>query len=245
MMPHAATSFAPLSILSDEKPMTDQPEAAKHKEEAVLVRILLIMTVVTGIVDAVSILRLGHVFVANMTGNVVFLGFAVAGAPGFSVSASLVAVASFLVGAAIGGRVFALPPTQKLCRIAVAEALLCAAATVVAIAAQGTTARYSMTILLAVAMGGQNATARKLAVPDMTTTVLTLTLTGLAADRPDWSAPVSHSRRRVAAVAAMLAGAGTGGLLVIHASTGWALGTATALLAAVAIAAQAANHPST
>ena len=42
------------------------------------------MTLVTGLVDAFSYLVLGHVFVANMTGNLVFLGFAVAGAHGFS-----------------------------------------------------------------------------------------------------------------------------------------------------------------
>jgi hypothetical protein len=37
--------------------------------------LLLTLTVVTGTVDAVSILSLGRVFVANMTGNVVFVGF--------------------------------------------------------------------------------------------------------------------------------------------------------------------------
>jgi len=40
------------------------------------------LTVVTGLVDAFSYLVLGHVFVANMAGNVVFLGFALAGAAG-------------------------------------------------------------------------------------------------------------------------------------------------------------------
>jgi uncharacterized membrane protein YoaK (UPF0700 family) len=64
---------------------------------------LLLLTVVTGLVDAVSILQLGRVFVANMTGNVVFTGFAIAGAPGFSLSASLFALFGFLVGAMIGG----------------------------------------------------------------------------------------------------------------------------------------------
>src|ERR1700756_5793500 len=54
-----------------------------------LPELLLILTVVTGIVDAVSILALGRVFVANMTGNVVFAGFAITGAPGFSVGAFL------------------------------------------------------------------------------------------------------------------------------------------------------------
>jgi uncharacterized membrane protein YoaK (UPF0700 family) len=41
----------------------------------------------------VSILTLGRVFVANMTGNVVFIGFALVGIPGFSLSASLFALA--------------------------------------------------------------------------------------------------------------------------------------------------------
>jgi uncharacterized membrane protein YoaK (UPF0700 family) len=63
---------------------------------------LLLLTVVTGVVDAISILALGRVFVANMTGNVVFAGFAIAGAPGFSLSASLLALAGFLAGA-LGG----------------------------------------------------------------------------------------------------------------------------------------------
>src|SRR6266545_6440680 len=66
--------------------------------------LMLTLTVVTGLVDAVSFLTLGHVFVANMTGNVVFLGFAVAGATDFSIAASVVAVGAFLVGALTGGR---------------------------------------------------------------------------------------------------------------------------------------------
>jgi uncharacterized membrane protein YoaK (UPF0700 family) len=53
--------------------------------------LLLLLTVATGVVDAVSLLALGRVFIANMTGNVVFIGFALAGAPGFSLIASLLA----------------------------------------------------------------------------------------------------------------------------------------------------------
>src|ERR1700693_1088731 len=66
--------------------------------------LLLVLTMVTGLVDAVSYLSLGHVFVANMTGNVVFLGFAVADAQDFSIPASLLAIAAFLAGALAGGR---------------------------------------------------------------------------------------------------------------------------------------------
>lgn len=229
--------------------MADESRSPKLREEAAIVRLLLVMTMVTGAVDAVSILRLGHVFVANMTGNVVFLGFALAGAPGFSLSASLVALGGFLMGAALGGRLTKASPAvasrrPALARIAAAESLLCGAATVVAVAAHGSTARYAMTVMLALAMGAQNATARKLAVPDMTTTVLTLTLTGLAADRPDLSAPASHTVRRLAAVGAMLVGAIGGGLLVLHASTGWALGVAAALLAGVAVLGAPVASPS-
>src|SRR6478752_10738137 len=65
--------------------------------------LMLVLTVLTGVVDAVSILSLGRVFVANMTGNVVFVGFALAGAAGFSLAPSLSALGGFLVGAAVGG----------------------------------------------------------------------------------------------------------------------------------------------
>jgi uncharacterized membrane protein YoaK (UPF0700 family) len=215
----------------------------KEQEEAALVPLLIVMTIVTGTVDAVSILRLGHVFVANMTGNVVFLGFALAGAAGFSFSAAIVALVAFLGGAAVAARTIrSSPRRQALARATAAEATLAAAATLVALAASGTAARYTMTVLLAVAMGGQNAIVRRLAVPDLTTTVLTMTLTGLAADKSRLSTSPSPARRRVAAVTAMLTGAVGGALLVLHASTAAALAAATALLVVVCGAPLIAGH---
>src|ERR1700722_17348974 len=68
--------------------------------------ILLGMTATTGIVDAVSLLALGHVFTA--TGNVLFLSFALAGAQGFSIPRSSMALIAFLLGAA-GGRAIGNP----------------------------------------------------------------------------------------------------------------------------------------
>jgi len=67
--------------------------------------LLLTLTVVTGLVDATSYLKLGHVFVANMTGNIVFLGFGIAGAGAISIWASLTALGSFLIGGICGGRI--------------------------------------------------------------------------------------------------------------------------------------------
>ena len=158
------------------------------------------LTAVTGVVDAVSILSLGRVFVANMTGNVVFIGFALVGAPGFSLSASLFALAGFLVGAALAGTLITRSGGDRgtLLRAGVtAEVLFAAVALIIAATSgepgvsHGTSAvphAFSPAIIdaiasvLAVATGIQNAVARKLAVPDMTTTVLTMTLTGIGAD---------------------------------------------------------------
>src|ERR1700710_1982056 len=76
-----------------------------HPRTGPLPALLLTLTIATGVVDAVSILALGRVFIANMTGNVVFVGFALAGAPGFSLIASLLDLAGFLLGGAAGGPV--------------------------------------------------------------------------------------------------------------------------------------------
>ena len=73
---------------------------AKHGP---LPALLLLLTTVTGLIDAASVLSLGRVFVANMTGTIVFIGFGLVNTPGFSLAASLSALAGFLVGAVIGG----------------------------------------------------------------------------------------------------------------------------------------------
>src|SRR5690349_24766304 len=66
--------------------------------------LLIGLTMVTGLVDAFSYLSLGRVFVANMTGNVVFLGFGLAGVGGIAILASVAAIAAFVLGAFLGGR---------------------------------------------------------------------------------------------------------------------------------------------
>jgi uncharacterized membrane protein YoaK (UPF0700 family) len=205
--------------------------------------LLVALTVVTGLVDAVSYLALGHVFVANMTGNVVFLGFALAGAPGLSASASLVALAAFLVGAAAGGRIGARLPEHRGHHLRTATALALPAVLVATLLAglAGTPfadgSRYALIVLLALAMGAQNATARRLAVPDLTTTVLTQTLTGVAADSRLGGGSGGRPARRWIAVAAMGLGALAGALLVLHVDAFVSLGLAAALMAGVALAA--------
>jgi len=211
-----------------------------------LAALMLVLTVLTGVVDAVSILSLGRVFVANMTGNVVFIGFAVAGASGFSLSASLSALAGFLVGAAVGGFLVDRIGSHRgrvLAVVAGGELVLILAALVgaaVAGDALSTGDKVAIAALLALAMGAQNAAVRQLKVFDLTTTVLTMTLTGLASDlrERDRFAII----RRLLAVAAMLVGAIAGARLVLQVSNAAALALAAALLAIVVVAAIAGSR---
>jgi uncharacterized membrane protein YoaK (UPF0700 family) len=188
---------------------------------------LAVLTVLSGIVDATSYLGLGHVFTANMTGNIVVLGFAAAGATGFSITASLTSILAFLAGAAAAGRFnrrLSVRRTRVLIAVS-AEAVGLGAAAAVA-AGVGVTSdggRYTVIALMAVAMGVRNATVRSLAVADMTTTVLTLTLTGLAADSTLGGGDNPRAVRRGGAVLLMLLGAYVGAVLVLHTSLTWPL----------------------
>ncbi len=184
-----------------------------------LTRALLVLTLTTGVIDAACYLGLGRVFAANMTGNVLLLGFGIAGAGGLPVVAPLVSLAAFLGGAAVGGRMGLSVPANAhhLARSMVVEIVLTALATLIAVLFDIAPDRFSGDLiigLLAFVMGMRNATVRRLKVPDVSTTVLTMTLTGLAADSPPAGGDGKGSGRRAAAVASMLAGAVIGALLV-------------------------------
>jgi uncharacterized membrane protein YoaK (UPF0700 family) len=195
----------------------------RHSRNGPLPPLLISMTLVTGLVDAFSYLVLGHVFVANMTGNIVLLGFALAGAPGFSITASATALASFFAGALIGGRIGSRHGGHRgrlhSSAAAVQAVFLAAAVILAALSSTPVTAgyRYPLIVALGAAMGIQNAAARKIGVPDLTTTVLTLTITGIAADSALAGGPGSKAGSRLVPVATMLAGALAGAVLVRHA----------------------------
>jgi uncharacterized membrane protein YoaK (UPF0700 family) len=198
--------------------------------------LLHIATAITGLIDAISYLALGHVFTANMTGNVVFLAFAVAGAPGLSLTRSLTALVAFFIGALIGGR--AATRLSELVRpnwittALIMESALLLVATLAAINFRDSSGSlfqsYSIIVLTALAMGIRNATVRKMGIPDLTTTVLTLTVTGLAADSTFAGGTNPRWHRRLLAVLLIFFGAAIGTLLLRH-SLVLALATATLL----------------
>jgi len=204
-----------------------------------LAPILVGLTVVTGLVDAFSYLSLGHVFVANMTGNVIFLAFALVGARGFSLAASLIALGAFSAGALVGGRIatrWGQHRGRMVITVTVVEAVLVATSTVVVgvVHDPGSGAtRFVLITLLSLSMGAQNAVARKLAIPDLTTTVLTLTITGISADSGWAGGGGSKVGRRLVAAFSMFLGALAGALLVLKVSRLAATLTALAILTVV------------
>lgn len=211
-MEHGAASSVPAP-----RPLSEQAAAnLRHP----LSLVLLALTFSTGTVDAVSYLGLGHVFTANMTGNVVLLGFGIARAGGLPIVAPIVSLAAFVVGSGVGGaiarRLADRHPTHVGSALAV-EAALLACATVAAATTHPhpTTFAADVTIaLMAAAMGVRNATVRRLAVPDLTTTVLTMTITALAVESTLSGGSGKGTLRRTSAIAAMLAGAVAGAFML-------------------------------
>ncbi len=189
-------------------------------DQTPLVRALIGLTVVTGLVDAISFLGLGHIFTANMTGNVVFLGFAAGGAPGISAARSIAALCAFAGGSVCGGRLTGsrqrTPVAHMLIATYVETALLLTAASAATFTANDVSPAIAYAIVLstALAMGLRNAVVRKLAVPDLTTTVLTMTITGLAADSSLAGGRGGRTARRALSILAMLAGALAGAILL-------------------------------
>lgn len=203
--------------------------------------LLLALTFLTGLVDAASYLRLGHVFVANQTGNVVFVGFALAGASGISLPASLASFGSFVTGVYAGARLAQRTPEHRghiLRAAAGVQALLLLLALAFALSGAEpitSSSRYELIVPLALAMGMQNLAAQRLSVPELTTTVLTKTITGIASEWRSLGGAGPRAGRRGLAVATMLLGALCGGLLVLNVSVAAALALAFVLAASVGL----------
>jgi len=208
--------------------------------------LLLLLTFGTGLIDAISILGLGRVFIANMTGNVVFIGFALAGAPGFSLWGSVIALAGFLLGASVGGIVisrFGAHRGRMFRNALIVQLALFVVALVLSLTTSTPLPTAAELVIVAtgsVALGIQNAVVRHLAVPDMTTTVLTMTLTGIGSDLR--KKDLATAGRRLIAVLAMLIGAGIGAVLVLRLGVSGVIVEVTILLAVALVGAAIASR---
>jgi uncharacterized membrane protein YoaK (UPF0700 family) len=184
--------------------------------ERLTVTSLLLLTFATGLVDAVSVLVLGHVFVANMTGNVIFLGFWFVPQSGVDMTAGVVAFVSFVAGTVLGGRLARHLDDHIRRWLTVAlcvEVVFLVGLSI--LAGTGVLDYHDNTKLLliaglAVTFGTQNATARQFGIQELSTTVLTSTIVGIGFDSRLAGGSGHRERLRYSVVATMLGGAVVG-----------------------------------
>ncbi|MFK3834923.1 YoaK family protein [Microbacterium sp. NPDC087868] len=191
-----------------------------ERAPSVTLWMMMVLTFVTGVVDAVGFLGLDRVFVGNMTGNIVILGMAVAGADDLPVIGPAIALGTFTAGAFIGGMV--LRRRRKIWSGGVSVLLgsgaavlgLLGLAYVVPGWSESSALELAASSATAAAMGVQAAVARSLAVADVTTVVVTSTLTSLASESLVSGGVKGLWNRRFAAIAIIFAGALVGALLL-------------------------------
>ncbi len=209
---------------------------------------MLALTFVTGLLDAVGYLALDRVFTGNMTGNVVILGMGMAGEDGLPVAGPAVALGAYVVGAAAVGRLLQRrrggwePVVTAV--FATGAVVMAAVASVLTVVALDTHTGLSVGLaaILAILMGAQAATARMLAVADITTVVVTSTLTAYASETlfgPGW---LWLTHRRLWAIVVIIAGAFCGALLLRLSGPGCPVYLAAVLTAVVAVIGHAAWH---
>jgi len=203
--------------------------------------LMVLLTFSTGINDAVGYLGLDRVFTGNMTGNVVILGMALTGTTALPVLGPALALVGFVAGAGVGGFVLrrellSWGPLHSWLLAAVAVTMLSLG---VILHAVGPTLEESTmvaaTTVASLALGIQAATARAIAVKDVTTVVVTSTLTGLGADWFLGSGLRAGTARRVVTVLVLLLGAAIGALLLlVSVSAGFFVAGAVIAMGAIA-----------
>jgi len=188
-------------------------------------------------VDATTFLGLGRVFTANMTGNVLLLGFSSTTRPdGYTqntilyggLAALLAFVSGALLGAAVAGRRDA---TARFRAGFGTEWVFLATAAVLLFDTGATRGglRYVVLVLFGLSMGFQSSVVRRMGVPDINTTVLTTTMAGLASDVVAVAGRAARVARRVATVAFLFLGAALGAVLEEQGVRWSALGALAAL----------------
>ncbi|HEY5245408.1 MAG TPA: YoaK family protein [Acidimicrobiales bacterium] len=198
---------------------------------------LFLLAATTGMVDATTFLGLGRVFTANMTGNVLLLGFSSTTRPdGYTqntilyggLAALLAFVSGALLGAAVAGRRDA---TARFRAGFGTEWVFLATAAVLLFDTGATRGglRYVVLVLFGLSMGFQSSVVRRMGVPDINTTVLTTTMAGLASDVVAVAGRAARVARRVATVAFLFLGAALGAVLEEQGVRWSALGALAAL----------------
>jgi uncharacterized membrane protein YoaK (UPF0700 family) len=199
----------------------------RDRHHAVLARnkLLLLLTLSSGAGDTICFLGLGKVFTAFMTGNFVFLGLRIAGAPGPHILSVIVAMCAFATGVLLATRIVS-PASradawpQRVTLALGVTVLAQAAFTALWLSVQGhpsLTAAYFLLGISALGMGFQTAAVFSLGIQGVFTTAATATFTVLSGESADWSNTKPERHRLAALLIALTLGAVAGGLLMVHA----------------------------
>jgi uncharacterized membrane protein YoaK (UPF0700 family) len=187
-----------------------------------------------GMYEAICFLAFGKVFAGFQTGNLVFLGFGVAGThqpAGPNPVTVIISLAAFAAGVALavpilkasgGGKETEHNVSGAWSRpvsIALALAFIVQAAffAVWATAASPASLAYPLIALAAFAMGLQANAVRSLQVPGISTTAFTATYVGLVNGLVTWALTAPSARRLTAAVVGVAAGGFLGDWMLSHA----------------------------
>jgi uncharacterized membrane protein YoaK (UPF0700 family) len=199
----------------------------RDRHHTVLARnkLLLLLTLSSGAVDAICFLGLGKVFTAFMTGNFVFLGLRLAGAPGPHTVSVIVALCAFSAGVCSATRLVGPASRSDVWPQRVTLALGVTVVAHVAFAALwlGVSGHASLTAacfllgISALGMGFQTAAVFSLGIQGVFTTAATATFAVLSGESADWSNTKPERHRLAALLVALTLGAVAGGLLMVHA----------------------------
>jgi uncharacterized membrane protein YoaK (UPF0700 family) len=211
---------------------------ASPVSEKLTVTALLLLTFATGLIDAVSVLVLGHVFVANMTGNIIFLGFWLVPHSGVDLTAALVAFGGFVLGTVLGGRFARHLDHETRLWLTAALGTEVVVLVVLSMLAGTGVLRYDdntkliLIAALAMVFGSQNAAARQFGIQELSTTVLTSTIVGIGVDSRLAGGTGAREKLRYGVVLTMCGGAAVGATM-----TRFTVAPIFALTAAVILAA--------
>jgi uncharacterized membrane protein YoaK (UPF0700 family) len=177
---------------------------------------LLLLTFATGLADAISILVLGHVFVANMTGNVIFLGFWLAPKANIDLTAVAVALPTFVCTTIFSGRLsrhFGERTRRWITTVLATEIVLLVVLSILAgtgVLRYHDNTKLVMIAVLAVTFGLQHSSARQFGIQELSTTVLTSTIVSLGLDSRLAGGTGEREKLRLSVVFTMCAGAFVG-----------------------------------
>jgi uncharacterized membrane protein YoaK (UPF0700 family) len=186
---------------------------ASPVSERMTVAALLLLTFATGLADAISILVLGHVFVANMTGNVIFLGFWLAPKTNIDLTAVVVALPTFVCTTIVSGRLrryFGARTRPWITTVLATEIVLLLTLSILAgtgVLRYHDNTKLIMIGILAVTFGLQHSSARQFGIQELSTTVLTSTIVSLGLDSHLAGGTGAREKLRVSVVFTMCAGA--------------------------------------